>query len=91
MLSRLEPDFLSLFGIEALLKLEQSKKPILSILKAYLERKEHNTQKQISLVDQIIINESLKQEVMDYVIFHARPSHDSSAENPSLLYASVVS
>jgi hypothetical protein len=69
-LASAECDYLALFGFQDLMQIENGKKPVLQIIKAYIDKKELPTfEKVVDIVESIIIKSELRKEVLDFIVF----------------------
>lgn len=68
-LAKIDPSLMSLFGFEELMKVDQCKKVALTILKAYIDKRERDLERTYELVDTILYNESLRQELIDFISY----------------------
>ena len=55
----IEPSFLALFGVEALLKVEGAKKTMMNVLKIYIERRDHFARIE-HIVEELFESETLR-------------------------------
>lgn len=60
----IEPTFLALFGVEALLKVEGARKSMLQILKLYIERRDHLARIE-HIVEELFESASLRQDLIN--------------------------
>jgi hypothetical protein len=60
----IEPTFLALFGVEALLKVEGARKSMLQILKLYIERRDHFARIE-HIVEELFESASLRQDLIN--------------------------
>ena len=54
-----EPSFLALFGVEALLKIEGARKTMMNVLKIYIERRDHFARIE-HIVEELFESETLR-------------------------------
>ena len=55
-LAQMDPGFLALFGIEALLKIEGAKKALLWVIKVYIDKRDHLAGGAQAIIDALILN-----------------------------------
>ena len=73
----MEPDFLALFGLQALLQIEGAKKAVLLIVKHYVEKKELGSiDDVVHVVETLFPMPGLEQEVLDYIVFQQQKKDD---------------
>jgi hypothetical protein len=59
----IEPNFLAIFGIESLLKIDGARKATLSIIKSYVERRDHIARIE-NVIEELFESENVRSEIL---------------------------
>ena len=82
-------DFLAMFGIEHLLKVEGGRKSMLNVLKIFVERKE-SLYKSEEIVKGLLKTGETQKELIEHILFQKRVARDSSHERNSSISRSSL-